>query len=38
MKMELENLKDQYEEQRRVEVERIRSRYLRRGSSNKILS
>ena len=30
MKIELENLRDQYEEQRRVEIEKIRAKYLKK--------
>jgi hypothetical protein len=29
MKIELENLREQYEEQRRVEIEKIRNKYLK---------
>ena len=32
MEVELENLKDQYEEQRRVETDKIRAKYQKRGS------
>ena len=32
MQVELENLKDQYEEQRRIETDKIRSKYQKRGS------
>lgn len=32
MQVELENLKDQYEEQRRIETNKIRSKYQKRGS------
>ena len=32
MELELENMKDQYEEQRRVETDKIRAKYQKRGS------
>ena len=32
MQVELENLKDQYEEQRRIEIDKIRSKYQKRGN------
>ena len=33
MQVELENLKDQYEEQRRIETDKIRAKYQKRGSA-----